>query len=364
MPSPSHQPDTCNKKTKNNRTDSKPGGILARAPILVTGGSGFIGHHLVQQLAMAGLEVRILDQHPFPRNGAAWEARVTDHIGSILDRRQIANALNGIGVLFHIAGYSDLWAPDHRKFEQVNLRGTEIIIEEALSCSELQRVIYTSSAVVFHDRHQSWHEQRMVNKHVDESHILKAENMCGPYCLSKYQAEKAMLNAATQGLPVIVVNPTLPIGSIGSTLPTPPMRMILEFIKGCHPAYLNFLLNLIDVRDCAEGHWRAAQYGRIGERYLLGGHNLWMKGMLSQLAEQTGLTMPKRQIPYKVALIAAYISEFIANHITHRPPTASLTGVRLAAGACAFNTRKAQTELGFVCRDLNETFNIIMADLS
>ena len=177
--------------------------------------------------------------------------------------------------------------------------------------------------------------------------------MPGPYCRSKYLAEAAAKEAASEGLPVVIVNPTLPIGP-GDDRMTPPTRMLRDFLNGQHPAYLEFCMNMVDVRDVARGHWLAALHGKVGERYILGGHNLAMSRLLERLHGLTGRRMPKRQIPYSLALGVAHVSEWWAA-LTGKPPEATVTGVRIAASPMRFDNTKARQDLGFSVRPLEDS---------
>ncbi|NER84703.1 MAG: NAD-dependent dehydratase, partial [Leptolyngbya sp. SIO1D8] len=153
---------------------------------------------------------------------------------------------------------------------------------------------------------------------------------------------------------VVIVNPTIPIGP-GDRRLTPPSRMVLGFLNGHYPAFLNSTLNLVDARDVAVGHILAAEKGRVGERYLLGNANLQLKELLQMLTDLTGLPMPKRQVPYWLAFTVSVVQELIADYITHKPPAAPLTGVRLAGSPMCFSTQKARQELGFTSRPLPES---------
>ncbi|MEL6902288.1 MAG: SDR family oxidoreductase [Cyanobacteria bacterium J06606_4] len=184
---------------------------------------------------------------------------------------------------------------------------------------------------------------------IDESVQLSFEDMVGAYCQGKYLAEQEAFSAAERGLPVVIVNPTIPIGP-GDHRLTPPSRMILGFLNGDYPAFLNSSLNMVDARDVAIGHLLAAEKGRAGERYLLGNTNLQLKVLLQILNEITGLPMPRRQVPYWLAYAVSVVQEFIADHVTHKPPQAPLTGVRLAGSPMSFSSEKARRELGFVGR--------------
>ncbi len=175
--------------------------------------------------------------------------------------------------------------------------------------------------------------------------------MPGPYCQSKFKAEQAALTAARHGQPVIVVNPTLPIGA-GDRGLTPPTRMLLGFLNGRFPAYIDCTLNFIDVRDVALGHLLAAERGKIGERYILGGHNVRLSTVLGLLERMAGIKMPSIRIPYLMALGFAAIEEFLADFVTGHMPAAPLTGVRLSKHHLEFDCSKARQLLGLAPRPI------------
>jgi dihydroflavonol-4-reductase len=178
-------------------------------------------------------------------------------------------------------------------------------------------------------------------------------DMPGPYCRSKFLAEEEAHAAAAAGLPLVIVNPTMPLGP-GDGMLTPPTKMVLGFVNGTTPAYLDCEFNLVDARDAAYGHLLAAERGRIGERYILGAENIGLSQLLAELAFLTGQSMPRFKVPYGIALISAFVSEGIAN-IRKQPPLAPIAGVRLARSSMAFNCGKARRELGWQPRSLRET---------
>lgn len=307
----------------------------ARRRVLVTGGAGFIGSHLVRLLLASGHDVRVLDLAPSP----GLDPRAELIQASILDRAAVRRALAGVQWVFHLAGDPNLWAADKRHFFATNHQGTRTIIEEAAACGA-ERIVHTSTESIFVRR-----GQRRAGV-VDEGVSRTLDEMCGAYCRSKLLGEQEALAAAGRGLPVIVVNPTMPVGA-GDSRITPPTRMLADFLNGANPGYFEFEMNLVDVGDAARGHVLAAEHGRIGERYILGGANLKLSEVLTILSDLTGLPMPRFRIPYVCALAVAAVSELIADHITHRPPKASLTGVRLAGAGMRVDSAKAVRELGF-----------------
>ncbi len=305
-------------------------GLLA----VVTGGAGFIGRHLVNMLLDCGFHVRVVDL----QERKNFDGRVEYVQGSILDHALLRTVMEGADYVFHLAANPNLWVADKNEFHQVNFMGTRAVLEAAKHAG-VRRMVHTSTESILKG-HQA-KADHLVNERVERT----LDDMPGPYCQSKFLAEQEALAAAQDGLPVVVVNPTLPIGP-GDYLLTPPTKMLLDFVNGENPAYLDFEMNMIDVRDAAWGHILAAERGRIGERYILGGENLRLSQVLTMLHELTGLPMPRLRIPYFLALGVAAVSEVIADTITNSPPKASLTGVRVAGASMVFDCTKAVTELG------------------
>lgn len=320
---------------------------------LVTGGSGFIGRHLVSLLANRGDQVRVLDLREWPEAPAGVELRR----GSILDRGTLDRAMAGVDRVFHLAANPNLWAPDPQSFLDVNYQGTCRVLEAAAR-AKVARLVYTSTESILKNSRAPRNSRAGL---IDETAILTVDDMPGAYCRSKFLAEEAAKRAADTGLPVVIVNPTMPIGP-GDVLLTPPTKMILGFLNGTIPAYLNCEFNLVDARDAALGHVQAAERGRIGERYILGGTNLSLRDLLDRLAALTGLAMPRTRVPYALAYAAAVVSESLAN-LSKQPPLAPLTGVRLARSSMAFDSRKARDELDWACRPLDASLLDTIRDL-
>lgn len=300
--------------------------------VLVTGGGGFIGLHLVQQLLERGETVRVLELPDVPLPEGVEVVR-----GSICDVAAVRKALKNVQRLYHLAANPNLWAVDKNDFRRVNYEGTCTVLHEAAK-HDLEVIVYTSTESILAGKGR---REAMVDSAVKRL----IQEMPGPYCRSKFLAEQAAFKAAADGQPVVIVAPTLPIGP-GDRRITPPTRMILDFINTRTPAYLECGFNMIDVRDIAAGHILAADHGRHGERYILGNENLTLGKFLGHIEEITGLEMPKTSIPFWIALIAGAVSEFFADHLTHRQPRAPLTGVRLARYPMYFDSNKAIQELG------------------
>jgi len=305
------------------------------ATTLVIGGAGFIGRALVEELLSQGRDsIRVLDIQEPPETIAG---RVDYVRGSILDQQRLQKAMQGCKHVFHLAAIPELWVRDKSDYQRVNTGGTQMVLDTAAR-AQVDRLVYTSTESIVAGTSAA-------RSHLDESTQATLEDMPGPYCRSKFLAERAAFKAAAEGLPVVIVNPTLPIGP-GDDRLTPPSRMLLGFLNGDYPAYLESAFNLIDVRDIARGHVLAAERGEVGHRYMLAGENLRLSELLVLLEELTGIKMPRRRVPWPVAYAFSAASEFIADYITHKPPSAPLTGVRLARHPMFFDNRRVQNELG------------------
>jgi dihydroflavonol-4-reductase len=309
---------------------------------LVTGGAGFIGRHLVQRLLEHGDRVRVLD---IGEAGA-----LTRHAevvrGSVCDPSVVRAAMNGMHRVFHLAANPELWARRKRDFHETNVVGTRVLLEEAAR-HDLERIVHTSTESILASASRT---TGLVNEEAQP--VL--EEMPGPYCRSKLLAEQAAWEAARRGQPVVIVSPTLPVGP-GDYRLTPPTRMLVDLLNGTIPAYLDFRMNLVDVRDAAAGHLLAAQRGQVGRRYILGGTNIRLGELIDCLRDLTGFSMPRRRIPYWLALAVAAVAEVTADLVTRRRPAAPLAGVRLARHSMAFDSSRAERELGLPMRPLRES---------
>ena len=304
---------------------------------LVTGGSGFIGSHLVAALAERGERVRILDTAPSRHTPPG----VSVLQGSVLDPAAAAAACDGATRVFHLAAVAQLWQRDRSVFERVNHGGTRTMLAAAARAG-VQRFVHCST------------ESVMIGEGpVDERCDPGLEAMPGPYCRSKYLAERDAL-AAAAGLPVVVVNPTAPIGPDDHG-PTPPTAMLRLLLHGGPRLILDCTLNLVHVRDVAEGMILAAERGVVGERYILGGTDVRLSDLALRLDRLAG-RQPRRRwgIPGWLALAFAVLDEWGSDHLTHRAPRAPLTGVRLAIAAAGADSAKAVRELGYRPRPLDD----------
>lgn len=310
---------------------------------LVTGGAGFIGSHLVRRLVQDGARVRVLERPGAPLQHLPL-GRIDIVTADIRDRTAVARAVQGCRFVYHLAANPNLWTQQRGHFRQVNYRGTVHVLEEALAAGA-ERILHTSTESILTRSRQT--------EPIAEDQRVLLRDVVGPYCRSKFWAERFALQLARNGQPIVVVNPTLPVGP-GDWGRSPPTQMLLDFCRGKRREYLDAELNLIDVRDVADGMVRAMQHGRPGRRYLLGHENLSIREVFRWLAQLTGLPEPRWRVPYALALTAAYVSEFVADVYTHRPPAATVTGVKLTRRRMHFDARRSLTELGLQPRPVRQ----------
>ncbi|HXV73124.1 MAG TPA: NAD-dependent epimerase/dehydratase family protein [Sphingomonadales bacterium] len=304
---------------------------------LVTGGAGFIGRHLVAHLLASNVSVRVLDplagKRPIP-DGAEIVA------GSVFDADALDAACEGVDCVFHLAALAHLWARDKRDYQRVNVEGTAAVIA-AVKRHKVRRLVATSTETIL----RAWDDATAFP--ISESDPRPAlSGMAGPYTRSKWQADELVQAAVKEGLDVVSLYPTVPVGpgDYGLTAPT---QMILDFVKGKNPAYLNAGLNFVAVEDAAKAYLLAAGLAPTGGRYLIGGENLAMKTFLALLEKASGRKMPARAIPYDFALATAVVAEALADFVTRQPPAATREGVRLVRHPSFVSIEKAKRELAF-----------------
>lgn len=303
---------------------------------VVTGGAGFIGSHVVRRLLEEGLEVVVVDL-PGARLDNLAGLSVRHHPADIRIPESVRPALEGCDVLFHLAATPRLWERDREEYRRVNTEGTRNVLASA-EAARVPRVIHTSTESIIGPSRDG--------AVCNEDTVSREEDMVGPYCRSKYLAERAAIEAAERGLDVVIVNPTVPVGP-GDINQSPPAKMILDFLLGRIPAYIDCHINIVDVRDAAEGHLLAWKKGVRGRRYILAGENVSVRRIFEIVGEMVGRKPPRIRLPLWFALGAAYVSEFIADHVTHRPPRANVTGVKLAKHFMHFDASRAVQELGY-----------------
>ena len=303
---------------------------------LVTGATGFVGSHVARVLAEQGADLRLLVRSSSdPKNIQSLKAdRV---LGDLRDSASLERAIEGCDAVFHVAADYRLWVRDPEQMYLSNVDGTSSLLKAARK-NRVRRVVYTSSVATM---------GFTSNGHpADENSPVSLERMIGHYKKSKFMAEQVAVSASGEGMDVVVVNPTTPVGE-QDVKPTPTGRIIVDFLKKKFPAYVDTGLNLVDVIECARGHVAAFEKGRSGERYILGGENLTLKQILDKLAAITGLPSPKVRVPYAVALAAGVIDEVVTGRMFGREPRATIDAVRMGKKKMFVSSAKAEHELGW-----------------
>jgi len=301
---------------------------------LVTGAAGFLGSHVTRQLVARGEDVRVL-MRPSSTNRAIADLPLEYVTGDLRDPASLDRAMQGVQRVFHVAADYRLWARRKREIYDSNVGGTKNVLEAAKRAG-VEKLIYTSTvATIAVDRPQP----------PNESTNARLEEMVGHYKRSKWMAEQEALGAAKAGLPVVVVMPTTPVGP-WDWKPTPTGKIILDFLNGKMPGYVETGLNFVGVEECAAGHLMAAEKGKVGERYLLGGENLTLKAMLDTLSTITGLPQVRLKIPHGLALGVAYANT-VFSRLIGRAPGIPVEGVKIARHMMFVDCSRAQQELGF-----------------
>ncbi|HYL35939.1 MAG TPA: hopanoid-associated sugar epimerase [Bryobacteraceae bacterium] len=300
-------------------------------PTLVTGATGFIGWHVARMLLARGARVRALARPA----SQVRELELEVVRGDLRDPGSLEQAAAGCGVVFHIAADYRLWAKDPQELYRSNVEGTRNLLAAARKCGA-ERVVYTSTVGCIGIPKDGLGREDVA---------VRLEDMTGTYKRSKFQAEQVALEFARSGFPVVIVNPTAPIGD-HDFKPTPTGKIVVDYLKGAMPAFVDTGLNLVDVMDTAQGHLLACERGRAGERYILGCENLTLQQILARLAAITGGRAPRWRIPHAVAYAAGAASTGWANLSGHAPRV-PLDAVKMARTKVFVSLDKAKRELGF-----------------
>jgi len=312
--------------------------------VLVTGGTGFVGANVVRELVALGAAVRVLARRGSDRR--ALDGLAVEVVeGDLLDRASLARAVRGIETVYHVAADYRLWARNPMELHRVNVDGTRAMLDVAGEAG-VKRIIYTSTVGALGIPGDG-------TPGTEDTPVSLAD-MVGPYKASKFLGERVAVELAGRGLPIVIVNPSAPIGP-WDVKPTPTGQMIVDFMRGRMFATLDTGLNIVHVRDVARGHLLAAERGRIGERYILGhAHgNLSLADIGRLLSDITGRPAPRLRVPYAVAWCGAACTEVVAR-LTGRPPAVPLTAVRMARKRMYFSPAKAVRELGLPQTDPRE----------
>ncbi|HZP44693.1 MAG TPA: hopanoid-associated sugar epimerase [Candidatus Binataceae bacterium] len=308
---------------------------MAARTALVTGANGFVGCHVVRALTEAGCAVRAMVRRGADQRALDGVACTVVH-GDLCDPSSLVEAARGCDEIYHVAADYRLWVEDETPMYAANVEGTCNIIEVARKLG-VHRLVHTSTVGTLGIGADGiGREDTPVNFNA----------MVGPYKRSKFLAEQEALKAARAGVPIVIVNPSTPIGAFDFK-PTPTGRIVVDFLNGRMPAFIDTGLNLVCAEDVARGHLLAAARGRIGEKYILGAENLTLAELLRRLAQLAGRRAPRLKLPYAVAYAYALGAEAVARGITHRAPRASITEVRMARKRMFFDSAKARSELGY-----------------
>jgi dihydroflavonol-4-reductase len=272
--------------------------------------------------------------------------------GSVLDPAAVREALEGVEEVYHLAALSGMWVPNKDDYRAVNSLGTEVVIDAARKRG-VSRVLHCSTGAVLFGRAR----QETV---VTEEAATTLDEMPGAYTRSKLLAEQSALQAAAAGFPVVIASPTMPIGPHGGN-PTPPNQMLLRFLAQRLQFYLDFTINLVDVRDVAAGLVLAMQRGQIGHRYILGGEDISLRKLLAMMQVLSGRQAVRIPIPAAIAQTAAVIMELCADHVTHQLPEATLEAVRIAVRSKPMSIEKSRRELGYAPHPIESALRAIIA---
>jgi dihydroflavonol-4-reductase len=301
-------------------------------PALVTGATGFVGWHVARALLDRGQSVRVLARDPSKLRELEGAEAVR---GDLRDPASLERAVEGCSVVYHVAADYRLWTREPDEMYSSNVGGTRAMIQAARAAG-VERFVYTSTVGCI---------AVPPGGVGDETMVARVEDMGGHYKRSKLLAEGVALESAAQGFPVVIVNPTAPVGD-HDFKPTPTGKIVVDFVRGAMPAYLDTGLNVVDVRDVAAGHLAACERGRVGERYILGAENMTLRQIFEALAPAARRNPPGVRIPYFVAYAAGVVSTGWAG-MSGKEPRAPLEGVRMAKKKMWVRHEKAARELGY-----------------
>jgi len=304
--------------------------------IFVTGATGFVGSHVAELLEAKGADVRVLTRKT-SRSENLEMLKAERVVGDLRDFDSLKKGMAGCEFVFHVAADYRLWTRNPEEMYASNVEGTRSVIRAAQETG-VRRVIYTSSVATMGFGYNGYV--------VNEATPVHLAMMIGHYKKSKFQAEQVATEMAQAGADVVIVNPSTPIGE-RDIKPTPTGQIVVDFLKKKFPAYVDTGLNLVDVRECAQGHIDAMERGRSGERYILGAENLTLKQILDKLAKITGLPSPNVKLPYAVALAAGAVDTVFTGYIRGKEPRANFDAVRMGRKKMFVSSAKAEAELGY-----------------
>ena len=302
----------------------------------LTGATGFLGSHVARVLSEQGANLRLLVRPTSNlKNLEGLNAETVT--GDLREAASLEKAIAGCEAVFHVAADYRLWVRDPAEMYRSNVEGTRAILEAARK-NNVRCVVHTSSVATMGFTGDG--------RPADEDSPVSLADMIGHYKRSKFMAEQLALQAGRSGMRVVIVNPTTPVGE-QDIKPTPTGRIVVDFLKGKFPAYVETGLNLVDVRECALGHISAMEKGKSGERYILGGENLTLKQILDKLGAISNLPSPKVKLPYFVAYVAGLVDQNVSGRLLGREPRATVETVRMGKKKMWASSAKAERELGW-----------------
>jgi dihydroflavonol-4-reductase len=304
--------------------------------VFLTGATGFVGHHVARALAAQGADLRLLVRKTSSLANLEGIQGET-HLGDLTQPETLWPALAGCDAVVHVAADYRLWIRDPQAMYSANVGGTHDLLRLARE-ARVPRFVYTSSVATMNFRRDG--------VPVDEDTPVSLRDMVGHYKRSKFMAEQQAVAAAQGGQQVIILNPTSPIGP-GDAKPTPTGRVVVDFLNGRFPAYIDTGLNLVDVAEVARTHVDALTRGQPGRRYILGGENLTLKQILDMMSSIAGIASPTVRIPFAAAAAYALLEEWITGRILGREPRATLEEVRMGRKKMFASSARAEQELGF-----------------
>jgi len=310
--------------------------------LFITGATGFVGSHVARMAVDEGASIVCLARATSNLSHLPKSTEVVP--GDLRKPEGFAAALRGCDAVIHVAADYRLWVPDPADMYKANVEGTRELLRIAREAG-VPRAVYTSSVATMGFKTDG--------TIVDEDTPVSEADMIGHYKRSKWLAEQEAIAAARSGQDVMILNPTTPIGS-HDTKPTPTGRILVDFLNKNFPAYVDTGLNLVDVHEIARAHLVAVERGTAGERYILGGENLTLKQILDRLAAITGLPSPKHKVPHAVAMAFAFFDENITGKLRGKEPRATVEAVRMGKKMMFANSAKAERELGFVVKPVEE----------
>jgi len=321
--------------------------------VAVTGAAGFIGAAVTRALIERGARVRAMVEpgRPAP-NLDDLEVEIIE--ADVRDETSVRRGVDGARFVFHLAALYGFWPRDPGVFYDINVEGSRTVLATAFDAG-CERACYTSTVATI------GLQRTIIGEAAREDDPAQIEHLFGSYKRSKYVAEHEVLRMAAQGMPLVLVQPTFPVGP-GDERPTPTGKVVLDFLQGKMPGYVQTTFNVAHVDDLAQGHLAAIERGRQGRSYICGGENLEMSELLATLATVSGLPFPDHKVPVALAMAAAWASDTIEGRLLGREPHVPLEGARMSATQMRFDDSRARDELGYSSRPAAESLVDATAD--